>query len=268
LDPFSDYELGERWRKKFYSIIRDSLGFEEQADRECRDLLYELLLNFAGVSGLSEVENRIRGRKAIIFGAGPSLESDLEGLKEFVLEKRPILVAADGAADALREFELQADMVVSDLDSCSVETLRSSAEKGFVFAHAHGGNKDLVRTVIPQMRTKNVFGTTQVEERGYIRNFGGFTDGDRACFVTAFFAPSRVILAGMDFGKEEGSFSINKYKPDENPKRLLKLEWGKKSLEYLISERDSTCFQNVTRFGVEIRGAPRIPYRGVTREAV
>jgi len=267
LDPLSILELGEQWRKKFYPAIRDSLGLEEQADLKCRDLLYELLLDFAAVPQLSEVENKILGKNAIIFGAGPSLESDLEGLQELILEKRPVLVAADGAADALTEFGLQADLVVSDLDSCSMEILEKSAEHGFVFAHAHGDNEDLVRTIIPQIRTKNVFGTTQVKANGYIRNFGGFTDGDRACFITSYFAPLRVILAGMDFGKEEGPYSINRYKSGKNPKRPLKLEWGKKSLEYLITKSGQICFQNATRFGSEISGAPRITYEEVTRDA-
>ena len=210
-------------------------------------------------SYLAYVHEKIETRDTIIFGAGPSLESDLDGIKDYISRKKPAVIAADGAAEALVEVGITADIVVSDLDSCPVETLIDSCNKGLVFVHGHGDNHQLVRAIVPQLACRKL-GTTQVEPRQHIRNFGGFTDGDRACFIAAFFKPSRIVLAGMDFGDKEGRYSVNRYNVSDNPRRVLKLQWGKKSLEYLIQYARSIKFQNVTRHGMEVEGAGRISY--------
>lgn len=256
-------QFGELWRTTFYPSIRESLGLNEEADVSCRDLLHLLLKNEVDNNHLAQIYNRIETKEAIVFGAGPSLESDLEGLRNYISSRLPLMVAADGAAEALRETGIIADIVASDLDSCSVETLKLCSKKGFVFAHGHGDNARLVRTIVPEI-CSHTLGTTQVGTRGYIRNFGGFTDGDRACFIVTFFKPSRIILAGMDFGEKEGRYSKNRYANSRKANRALKLEWGKRSLEFLIARRRSITFQNVTRFGVEIEGAQRTKYTELT----
>jgi 2-amino-4-hydroxy-6-hydroxymethyldihydropteridine diphosphokinase len=253
-------DQGELWKETFYAKIRDSLGFSEKADRESRDLLLSLLSDDSLEARLQKVEASIKGKSVVVFGAGPSLVSDLHGLKGCISEKDSALIAADGAADALKDFQLQPDLVVSDLDSCSLETLQSSARTAFLFVHAHGNNMNLVRTIIPQIKATNIFGTTQVESAGSVHNYGGFTDGDRACYIAASFSPASVTLAGMDFGKKEGNYSISKYHSEINPKRPLKLEWGKKSLEFLIGNRKEIRFRNVTKFGEEIQRAQKIMY--------
>ena len=37
--------------------------------------------------------------------------------------------------------------------------------------------------------------------------WGGFTDGDRACYVVTAYSPREIILAGMDFGDVVGKWS-------------------------------------------------------------
>jgi 2-amino-4-hydroxy-6-hydroxymethyldihydropteridine diphosphokinase len=256
--------MGELWRRTFYSRIKHSLGLDERADVESRDLLYELLLGDSDRTSLEKVRSRIDQRDAVVFGAGPSLESDLRGLKDYLEKVHPVIIAADGAADALREYGRIPDLIVSDLDSCSVNILKQTLQDGFVFAHAHGDNMDLIKTIIPQIKSRNLIGTTQVESRDLIRNFGGFTDGDRACYIAASFGPSKIILAGMDFGDKEGSYSINRYSSTQNPKRPQKLGWGVISLEFLIRNSPALPFRNVTKLGVEIRGAPRLEYEALT----
>ena len=68
----------------------------------------------------------------------------------------------------------------------------------------------------------------------------------------------------MDFGKDEGAYAINRYSSGTPPRRWIKLEWGKKSLEYLISQRREIKFYNVTKLGVEISGAERVDYEYFT----
>jgi 2-amino-4-hydroxy-6-hydroxymethyldihydropteridine diphosphokinase len=251
--------LGESWRRQFYGQIRNSLGLDESKDRGSRDLLCSLLL------GRHEpVELAIKRKDCIVFGAGPSLEFDIRGLEGFVSSKQPVIIAADGAADALNKSGIKPAIIVSDLDSCSPTVLQDCSKAGSVFVHAHGDNQDLIRAIVPNLGPE-VVGTTQVETRDPVYNYGGFTDGDRACFVVSYFGPRRIVIAGMDFGYEEGKYSVNRYEQPPNPKRPLKLEWGRRSLEYLISESKGTIrFENVTKFGVEIDGAAKLRYEEIT----
>jgi uncharacterized Rossmann fold enzyme len=254
-------ELGAQWRARFYSLIKQSLNLDENRDRLSRDTLWEILRPRDAPS-LQELRG-FEGKTTVVFGSGPSLVSDLAGLRPFLKEKNPRIVAADGAADALAENEFDPDVTVSDLDSCSEATLKKNSEAGFVFAHGHGDNIDLVKKIVPKLG-HGTFGTTQVEPRAPIENFGGFTDGDRACFIASALLPSSIILAGMDFGKEEGKFSVNRYSAQGNSQRILKLDWGRKSLEYLISQKTNIRFYNVTKFGLEIAGSMRVQYARFT----
>jgi len=253
--------LGELWRKHFYDAIRVSLSLDEKADISSRDLLRSFFADNGTVTKklLDDATLKIKGNDCVIFGAGPSLEEDLKGLQNYILRKRPVIVAADGAADALALHEIIPDIIVSDLDSCSFKNLKACSQNGVVFAHAHGDNMNLVRAIVPKLG-ENKIGTTQVETKKPVYDFGGFTDGDRACFVTSFFSPRKLVIAGMDFGTGEGEFSLNRYGQPKNPKRPLKLEWGKKSLEFLIENSPSIRFLNVTAQGVEIRGLSKVPY--------
>lgn len=254
---------GDLWRKSFYPFIRDSLELDEKADVSCRDLLHSLLKNENDDSDLGCIQKEIQSSSVIVFGAGPSLESDINGIKSYISHRCPTLVAADGAAEALRKAGVLPGIIVSDLDSCSVETMKLCGKKGYLFVHGHGDNAGLVRAIIPHLASHKL-GTTQVETRDYIRNFGGFTDGDRACYVVSHFKPSTIVLAGMDFGEKEGRYSLDRYNSSRNTNRALKLDWGKKSLEFLISSHRSINFRNVTRFGAEIKGARRTDYLELT----
>ena len=256
-------KLGSQWSERFYAPIKVSLNLDEDRDRKSRDLLWGLLLSresdIESVKDFVDFENKT----AVVFGAGPSLLSDIEGLTTFLKAEGPLIVAADGAADALAKTEFGCDALVSDLDSCSVPTLVKNSNTGTVFAHAHGDNMDLVKSIVPKLG-HGTFGTTQVESREPVKNFGGFTDGDRACYIACALGASRMILGGMDFGKVEGAFSVNRYSTMQNPRRNLKLEWGRKSLEYLISQKKAIKFYNVTKFGRKIEGAATIDYERVT----
>jgi uncharacterized Rossmann fold enzyme len=251
--------LGGRWREKFYQSIGESLGIDESRDLSSRDLLWSILARRTESPSLDKVKKYFENKTTVVFGAGPSLLSDLAGLHAFIKSKNPAIVAADGAADALIEQGFTSMAVVSDLDSCSETTLRKSSRSGMVFTHAHGDNMELVKEIVPRME-KNTLGTTQVASRIPVRNYGGFTDGDRACYIASAFDPSSIIIAGMDFGKDEGKYSVNRYSSGTNPRRSIKLEWGRKSLEYLISQKREIQFYNVTKFGVEIGGTKRVNY--------
>ncbi|MHB1869159.1 MAG: 6-hydroxymethylpterin diphosphokinase MptE-like protein, partial [Nitrososphaerales archaeon] len=166
-------------------------------------------------------------------------------------------------ADALNEAGITPSIIVSDLDSCSQENLEIGSQEGLVLVHAHGDNMNLIEKIVPKLGSK-LYGTTQVSSVSRVTNFGGLTDGDRACFVMSYLAPSSIIIAGMDFGGTEGKHSKNRYVVGTSPLRPSKLQWGKRSLEFLIQSRPEIRFANATKHGEEIVGAPKVSYEKIT----
>jgi uncharacterized membrane-anchored protein len=85
----------------------------------------ELLLEGVGVP---EVRTEIEGRHVLIVVRGYDYRSDLDALRPYISEYRPLLMGVDGGADALIEAGYKPDMIIGDMDSCSDETLRCGAE--------------------------------------------------------------------------------------------------------------------------------------------
>jgi uncharacterized membrane-anchored protein len=69
-----------------------------------------------------------RDRHALVVVRGVAHRSDLQALRAYVQDVRPVLVGVDGGADALLEASLRPDLVLGDMDSASDAALRSGAE--------------------------------------------------------------------------------------------------------------------------------------------
>jgi uncharacterized membrane-anchored protein len=95
----------------------------------------ELLLEGVGVP---DVRTEIEGRHVLIVVRGYDYRSDLDALRPYITEYRPLLMGVDGGADALREAGYRPDMIIGDMDSCSDETLRCGAE---LVVHAYHDGK-------------------------------------------------------------------------------------------------------------------------------
>ncbi len=108
-----------------------------------------------------------------------------------------IKIAAGSACSLLIEKGIWPDIVVTDLDGDVRDQVEANEKGAIVVIHAHGDNMNALKEWVPRFRGQ-VFGTTQVEPRGNIHNFGGFTDGDRAVFLAAHFGVDRVLLQGFD----------------------------------------------------------------------
>jgi uncharacterized membrane-anchored protein len=91
----------------------------------------ELLLDGVGVP---EIHTVLEGRHALLVVRGYDYREDLQALRPYIREYRPILIGVDGGADALVEAGYQPDLIVGDMDSVSDEVLRSGAE---VVVHAY-----------------------------------------------------------------------------------------------------------------------------------
>ena len=85
----------------------------------------ELLLEGVGVP---DVATEIEGRHVLIVVRGYDYRSDLDLLRPYISEYRPLLIGVDGGADALIEAGFRPDMIIGDMDSCSDDTLRCGAE--------------------------------------------------------------------------------------------------------------------------------------------
>ena len=82
---------------------------------------------------------------------------------------------------------------------------KASTNAALIIVHGHGDNMDKIQRMVPELG--QVLGSTQVEPTDRAFLWGGFTDGDRACYVVNAYSPREIILAGMDFGKMVGKWS-------------------------------------------------------------
>jgi uncharacterized membrane-anchored protein len=89
--------------------------------REERELL-------AGRIALPRFATDFRDRSTLLVVRGVEHQHDLKALRPFIRDKRPVIVAVDGGADALLEVGLKPDMIVGDMDSAGEQALRCGAE--------------------------------------------------------------------------------------------------------------------------------------------
>ncbi|MFI7307447.1 putative cytokinetic ring protein SteA [Micromonospora aurantiaca] len=95
--------------------------------RQERDLLLD------GV-GVPEIQTRIQGRHCLIVVRGYDYKADLDVLRPYIREFKPVLIGVDGGADALVEAGYTPDMIIGDMDSVTDDVLRCGAE---VIVHAY-----------------------------------------------------------------------------------------------------------------------------------
>lgn len=211
----------ETWEPTYEAILSD-LGFDRREDERARDELAGLAEPF-DEGRLAPIEDAT----VAIAGAGPSLgeEVGIAADAEFV-------IAASTAADRLLEAGVSVDLMTTDLDK-NPGTARSLARRGVpVAVHAHGDNRPAIRERVPRFASANVLATTQAAPAGPVRNFGGFTDGDRGAFLADHFGASRLRFPGWDFDD-----------PSVAPMKRRKLGWAERLLHWLETRRGE-------RFGV------------------
>ncbi|MFY1661128.1 putative cytokinetic ring protein SteA [Micromonospora sp. WMMD1274] len=95
--------------------------------RQERDLLLD------GV-GVPEIQTQIQGRHCLIVVRGYDYKADLDVLRPYIREFKPVLIGVDGGADALVEAGYTPDMIIGDMDSVTDDVLRCGAE---VIVHAY-----------------------------------------------------------------------------------------------------------------------------------
>lgn len=202
-----------------YEAILEDFGFGRAADERARDILAEMAEPF----DLEHLRGG-RNRTVAIAGAGPSLETtdSLECAREC-----DVVFGASTAVDTLEDHGIAVDCMVTDLDK-NPETVVRLTERGTpVAVHAHGDNISAVREIVPKCSPEFVLPTTQASPSGPVRNFGGFTDGDRAAFLGDALGAERLVFVGWDFDD-----------PSVDSMKARKLEWAKRLLYWLEARRE------------------------------
>jgi uncharacterized membrane-anchored protein len=77
---------------------------------------------------LPHISTLFSGRHVLIVVRGHDYKQDLQALKSYIREMKPVLVGVDGGADALIDAGYKPHMIVGDMDSVTDEALRGKAE--------------------------------------------------------------------------------------------------------------------------------------------
>ena len=219
----SDSPAFSEWEPIYTAILAD-FGFERAADERARDVAADVATPFDH-DRLAALD----GATVAVVGAAPSLPGELTAFDPTSVDA---IVAASTAVDVLSDAGLSVDLMVTDLDK-NVETARDLTRSGTpVAAHAHGDNISTVREWLPQFKGEQTLVTTQAAPRGPVKNFGGFTDGDRAAFLAHAFGAADLRFLGWAFDD-----------PAVDPMKARKLRWAEHLLYWLEQRRDE-------RFGV------------------
>ena len=85
-----------------------------------------------------ELRTKLEGRHALVISRGYRHREDLQALRAYIREFKPVLVAVDGGADALLEAGYKPHLIIGDMDSVSDRALTSGAE---IVVHAYADGR-------------------------------------------------------------------------------------------------------------------------------
>jgi uncharacterized membrane-anchored protein len=83
---------------------------------------------------LPELRTSIAGRHALVVARGYHYHEDLQALRAYIREFKPVIIGVDGGANALIESGYWPNIIVGDMDSVSDKALTSGAE---IVVHAY-----------------------------------------------------------------------------------------------------------------------------------
>ena len=218
------------WKNKYVEILNE-FKYNENKDKESAIILNSILEK----SNVNEkIINLIKGKTVLVIGSGPTLSDAILKLKKY---KKIVKIVADTALKPIVENGIIPDIIVTDLDGDENTLKKIGKTKSIFVVHAHGDNIKKLELV---KKFKNCIGTSQSTPFDKIQNFGGFTDGDRGVFLANHYEAKKIILFGMDFGKQIGELS--RTKKSERKIKLMKLKKGEFLLEWLSTITKSELF--------------------------
>jgi uncharacterized Rossmann fold enzyme len=215
------------WAPIYAEILAD-FGFDRARDEEAAQVAAAILAQQrrGAEEPLGELDELIRGRRALICGNAPRLERDVKA-REAVFEAAPlarewVVIAADGATSVLLRYGFIPDIVCTDLDGTIPDIIAANRLGALLVVHAHGDNMPLLKKVLPALNAR-VICTTQSEPLPTVYNFGGFTDGDRCVFLAKEFGARSIELIGFEFDD-----------PSVSERKRKKLQWAKRLISAIL----------------------------------
>lgn len=200
-----------------YALAREHLSsLDPNQDTRAARLLAETLAETgAELVAPVDLRERFADQRVIVIGPVP-------GNAETVDPARPIIAAGSSVEQCL-SAGIQPALVVTDLDGSRMAHEMFSRIGVPTAIHAHGDNQGLIRAFAPELEGP-VFATCQTPPPHDLpvpmHRFGGFTDGDRACFIAAALGAESIELAGWDLSEPV----------DDRPDKAIKLEIAKELL--------------------------------------
>jgi uncharacterized membrane-anchored protein len=183
-----------------------SVQLEAFAANTMEYLLAERALLLDGV-GVPDIETKISGKHVLIVVRGYDYQADLDVLRPYIREFKPVLIGVDGGADALVEGGYSPDIIIGDMDSVSDDVLRCGAEV-IVHAYPDGRAPGLTRVhqlgvpaiTFPAAATSEDLAMLLADEKGATlivavgthANLGEFLDKGRGGMASTFLTRLKV----------------------------------------------------------------------------
>jgi hypothetical protein len=174
-----------------YEEICNLLKLDREKDKEGADYILTVP-NFG--NSLMDILRSHSGREFFVIGNGPPVK-DINSIYG-----KGIIVVADSAIWKIKKPYVP-EIIVTDLDGDTQRILELSESGSIVFVHAHGDNLQAIKEISKKFKGRFI-PTTQVPE--YPGNFGGFTDGDRAAYISDYLGASKIVLVDFDFTTPHG----------------------------------------------------------------
>lgn len=228
----------------FYLDIVNRLDLNPKEDAKATIILDSMLREVNPKPLLEDLRERIENKLVVVCGAGPSLDKHLQKFLSSDLRENAVFIAADGAASALKEFGYKCQIIATDLDG-NLKDILDLVENGAIpIVHAHGDNIERMEKFVSNLDC--VIGSTQVKPTKHVFLWGGFTDGDRACYIASHYNPNRILMMGMDFGDIVGRWSKPGYTSNypASERKQIKLEIA----EELIIHLKHSCSVDIEFF--------------------
>lgn len=88
----------------------------------------------SGQYNVPSIKTYFRGRHVLVVVRGKDFKEDLDAVRSYINEVKPVLIGIDGGADAILEFGYRPDLIIGDMDSISDKALFCGAE---LIVHAY-----------------------------------------------------------------------------------------------------------------------------------
>jgi uncharacterized membrane-anchored protein len=170
----------------------------------------ELLVDGIRIPAL---RTRLADRHALVVARGDRYREDLQALRAYIREFKPVIIGVDGGANALIEVGLWPDLIVGDMDSVSDKALQSGAE---IVVHAY---RDGHAPGLPRVQDLGVESVTLPADG---------TSEDVAVLLADEAGASLIVTVGMRLGLVE---FLDKGRPGMASTLLTRLRVGDKIVD-------------------------------------